>query len=121
MYELLFHPDAINALKTLEEDAGLARQHKAVIKALDFLKENPRYPGLNAHSMTGVSCPHGDVLFTAYAQNNTPAAMRIFFCYQPKAQPTKKSESTKHSKLKSSPESYISVPTILIVDITKHL
>jgi hypothetical protein len=70
-------------LADLAADAGLARQLKAVQKALGILQINPRHPGLSAHPMVGQTCPHNSTLFVAYAQNNTPAAYRIFFCYQP--------------------------------------
>lgn len=76
--------DAAEAqLAALEADAGLHRQLKAVRKALGLLQTNPQHPGLNVHPFKGEPCPHGDTLFEAYAQNRTPGAYRIFFCYVP--------------------------------------
>jgi hypothetical protein len=81
-------PDADAHLAALEGDKGLARQCRAVLKALGFLQVDPNYRGLNVHAMTGRTCPHGGTLFVAYAQNRTPGAYRIFFCYPPDARGT---------------------------------
>jgi hypothetical protein len=56
---------------------------KAVAKALRLLAENPRHPGLKTHEYSSVQGPDGVKAFEAYAQNNTPGAYRIFFCYHP--------------------------------------
>lgn len=74
---------AAKQLEALDADQGLFRQAKAVKKALGLLQADPNYPGLNVHPMKGETCPHGDTLYTAYAQNKTPGAWRIFFCYPP--------------------------------------
>jgi hypothetical protein len=42
---------------------------------------NPRHPGLNTHKFSGLTGPNGEDIFEAYAENNTPGALRIFFCY----------------------------------------
>lgn len=52
--------------------------------ALGKLQINPRHGSLNTHEFKGVTCPHGDKLWEAYAQNRTPGAYRIFWCYMPK-------------------------------------
>jgi hypothetical protein len=82
-FQLDRSPAAAAQLDELERDAGLHRQLKAVRKALGFLQVDPNYPGLNVHPFKGTPCPHGDTLFEAYAQNKTPGAYRIFFCYPP--------------------------------------
>ncbi|MES1176490.1 MAG: hypothetical protein ABUL62_19355 [Myxococcales bacterium] len=82
-FELERTDAAAGQLAALEADAGLHRQLKAVRKALGLLQQDPNYRGLNVHSVKGAVCPHGDTLFEAYAQNNTPGAYRIFFCYPP--------------------------------------
>ncbi len=83
--QLEFTPVAADQLAALDADRGLLRQLKAVRKALGFLQVNPNYPSLNVHPMQGTACPHDDTLFIAYAQNRTPGAYRIFFCYPPKS------------------------------------
>lgn len=82
-FELARTDAADRQLAALEADPGLFRQLKAVRKALGLLQQDPNYRGLNVHSVKGAACPHGDTLFEAYAQNNTPGAYRIFFCYPP--------------------------------------
>jgi hypothetical protein len=58
---------------------------KQVHKCLSLLAENPRHPGLRTHVF--VSCTHpfdaNQKVFVAYAQNRTPAAYRVFWCYGP--------------------------------------
>jgi hypothetical protein len=54
-----------------------------VKKALRLLENDPRHPGLRTHEWSAVGCPHGDKIWEAYAENNTPGAYRIFFCYMP--------------------------------------
>lgn len=58
--------------------------YKQVAKTLSFLT-NPRHPGLKTHEFGSLVNPidkHGKV-FEAYAQNNTPGAYRVFWCYGP--------------------------------------
>ena len=56
-----------------------------VRKCIDFLLENPRHPGLNTHEFRTRSNPYDEdaKVFEAYAQQNTPAAYRVFWCYGP--------------------------------------
>src|SRR4051794_34492986 len=75
--------EAARQLAALESDAGLHVQLKAVRKALARLEHDPNHPGLNVHRFKGETCPHGDTLWEAYAQNRTSGAYRIFFCYPP--------------------------------------
>jgi hypothetical protein len=82
-FQLERSPKAAEQLAELERDAGLYRQLKAVRKALGFLQVDPDYRSLNVHPLIGETCPHGGTLFEAYAQNKTPGAYRIFFCYPP--------------------------------------
>jgi len=58
---------------------------KQVAKAVRLLAENPRHPGLNTHEFVSIPHPfHDDAkVFEAYAQNQTPGAYRIFWCYGP--------------------------------------
>jgi hypothetical protein len=83
MFRLQFTAIAASQLAELERDTGRFRQFRAVRKALARLEQNPNYPALNVHPFRGELCPHGRALFEAYAQNRTPGAFRIFFCYDP--------------------------------------
>lgn len=64
------------------KDAGLFRH---VHKCLTLLAENPRHPGLRTHEYHSVDNPvrAGEKVFEAYAQNRTPGAYRVFWCYGP--------------------------------------
>lgn len=56
---------------------------KRVTKALRFLKNDPHHPGLEAHKwdiLRGRALGGGDI-WTAYVENNTPSAWRIFYYY----------------------------------------
>lgn len=78
---LSFTPGAKEDLKGLKESAHLAKRFKAVSKALKLLVDNPRYPGLQTHAYTSLCGPNGEKVFEAYAEQETPAAYRIFFYY----------------------------------------
>jgi hypothetical protein len=88
MFALKMSEQADQQLSALKSDRSQLRRAKAVGKALRFLAENPRHPSLNTHVWTGELCPHGEKQFEAYAENNTPGAYRIFFCYAPGEQQT---------------------------------
>ncbi len=82
-FKLLFTKSADADLKALEKDNGLSKRLKAVRKALAYLENNPRHPGLNTHKYNALSGKNGEEVFEAYAENNTPAAYRIFWHYGP--------------------------------------
>lgn len=42
-----------------------------------------RHPSLRTHKYHGETGPHGQEVFEAYAQNRTPGAYRVFWCYGP--------------------------------------
>lgn len=59
---------------------------KQVYKTVNLLMKNPRHPSLHTHEFDSIEHPFDakQKIFEAYAQNNTPAAYRIFWCYGPK-------------------------------------
>jgi hypothetical protein len=59
--------------------------YKQVAKTLALLK-NPRNPGLQTHEYDSLQNPFNksEKVFEAYAQNKTPGAYRVFWCYGPK-------------------------------------
>lgn len=59
---------------------------KQIDKTIDFLLSNPRHPSLNTHEFDSLAHPYKqkEKVFEAYAQNKTPAAYRVFWCYGPK-------------------------------------
>lgn len=58
---------------------------KQIYKAIELLKTNPRHPALKTHEFGSEEHPwdKNAKVFEAYAQNNTPGAYRIFWCYGP--------------------------------------
>lgn len=83
IFELDFSEQAKSQLKNLKQDKALAKRYKAVTKALAKLQQNPRYPSLQTHEFYSLSGPNGEKIFEAYAEQDTPAAYRIFFHYGP--------------------------------------
>ena len=85
MFEILFTQTAGEELERLEsspEAKGLVKQIK---KSLGYLATNPKHPSLKTHSYDSISHPYDSKqkVFEAYAQNNTPSAYRLFWCYGP--------------------------------------
>jgi len=64
------------------KDEGLFKQ---VHKTIALLGSNPKHPGLRTHEYDSIPNPHDkkQKVFEAYAQNNTPGAYRVFWCYGP--------------------------------------
>ena len=82
-FQLKFTKEADGNLRALETDKGREKRLKAVRKALGYLEVNPRHKGLNTHKYSSLKGPNGEEVFEAYAENNTPAAYRIFWHYGP--------------------------------------
>ena len=85
MFELRFTPSARGSLTGLEKSPSKAGLVKQIKKSLGYLQTNPKHPSLNTHEYSSMSHPfHSkEKVFEAYAQNNTPSAYRIFWCYGP--------------------------------------
>jgi hypothetical protein len=58
---------------------------KQVHKTVSLLRANPKHPGLRTHEYTSIENPYDKTqkVFEAYAQNKTPGAYRVFWCYGP--------------------------------------
>ena len=82
-FKLRFTNQAKADLADLEIDASAAKRLKAVRKTLGWLERNPRHPSLHTHAYSELSGPNGEKVYEAYAENRTPAAFRIFWCYGP--------------------------------------
>jgi hypothetical protein len=82
-FELMFTEQADKDLTILEKNANLKKRLKAVRKALGYLQINPRHPSLNTHKFSSLQGESKEEIFEAYAENNTPAAYRIFWHYGP--------------------------------------
>jgi len=64
------------------KDEGLFKQ---VHKCIQHLIRIPKQPGLATHEYRSLSNPYDEKgkVFEAYAQNDTPGAYRVFWCYGP--------------------------------------
>jgi hypothetical protein len=82
-FSIVFSATAAGQLGRLEKDRGLAKRFKAVRKTLGRLEINPRHPGLQSHKVQSLSGPKGEEAFEVYAEQATPAAYRVFWCYGP--------------------------------------
>ena len=58
---------------------------KQAAKAVALLLSNPKHPSLATHPYDSLEHPFdsSEKVFEAYAQNKTPNAYRIFWCYGP--------------------------------------
>lgn len=100
--ELKFTEESLRQFEQLGKSKSLAKQYKAVRNALRLLQNDPTHPGLHPHKYDSLSGPSNCDVFEAYAQNNTPGAYRIFWCYYP---PKSKTQN---------------LPCITIIAITPH-
>ena len=83
MFEFEFTNLAKKQLRNLKYNKGLIKKYKAVLSALTKLQNNPRHPSLNTHPYESLQGLNAEKIFVAYAENNAPAAYRIFFHYGP--------------------------------------
>jgi hypothetical protein len=101
MVKPVWTPDAARKFRELEEAVLAARANrqtkkqtksskqeglfKQVREAIAKLEQTPRHPGLNTHEYDSIPNPYdkNQKVFEAYAQNKTPGAYRIFWCYGP--------------------------------------
>lgn len=81
MYFLSFTSEAKENLKELKSSRHLEKRFKAVSKALKYLVEDPRHPGLQTHLYSSIFGPNKEKVFEAYAEQDTPSAYRVFFYY----------------------------------------
>lgn len=80
-YRLKLTPDALTAWELLKSTNP--KRWKKVNRALQFLENNPRHPSLCVHKWDTLKgrAPGGGDIWTAYVENKTPSAWRIFFFY----------------------------------------
>ncbi len=76
-----------NDLSTRKQQGKLDKEEekffKKLVKALAFLGQNPRHPGLASHEIDDLTRKYGMKIFQSYLENNTPAAGRLFWAYGP--------------------------------------
>jgi hypothetical protein len=74
------------ARRTVEGKVGKEDEKffKKFVKALAWLRENPRHNSLASHEIDDLSRKHGFKIFQSYLENNTPSAGRLFWAYGPR-------------------------------------
>jgi hypothetical protein len=80
---IIFSVAAAAQLRQLEKDRGLGKRLKAVRKTIGRLEVDPRHPALQSHQFVSLSGPNGEEAFVSYAEQDTPAAYRVIWCYGP--------------------------------------
>ncbi len=85
MIRLNFTTGAKRTLEELARNAGQRKRLNSVQKALGLLQKNQRHQSLHTHKYESLRGPSGEEIFEAYAENQTPAAYRIFWYYGPEA------------------------------------
>jgi len=83
LFELEWTEEAEGAYNLLKGDASQKKRHKAVKKTIKFLATNPRCNSLQTHEYSSLKGPNGEKVFEAYAEQDTPAAYRVFWYYGP--------------------------------------
>ncbi len=102
--ELRFKPTADEQLAYLENSPAHKGTLKQVRKTLGYLETNLQAKSLQNHPHESLTRRYGIPVFQAYAQQNTPAAYRVFWHYGP-------DEKDKNGKR---------IPIITILAITHH-
>lgn len=82
-FKLNYSEEAEGQFLGLENSKDKIAQYRAVAKTLGLMQTNLRHPSLNTHKFDAVSSPFGGEVFESYAQNKTPGAYRVFWCYGP--------------------------------------
>ena len=83
LFEIFFTKEAEKQFNKLKLDKGLEKRYKSVKKAIKYLSINPRHKSLQTHEYVSFKGPNGEKVFVAYAEQNTPAAYRVFWYYGP--------------------------------------
>lgn len=83
MFDLEWTGEAKETYQLLKADASQQKRYSAVRKTISFLAMDPRHNSLQTHEFTSLKGPNGEKVFEAYAEQNTPAAYRVFWYYGP--------------------------------------
>ncbi|WP_011175962.1 hypothetical protein [Candidatus Protochlamydia amoebophila] len=82
-FKLKYSAEAKDQFLALESSKDKNSQYKAVAKTLGLMQINLRHPSLNTHKFGAIFSPFDGEVFESYAQNKTPGAYRVFWCYGP--------------------------------------
>ena len=80
-------PLLVLSMRAIEQLCDLYRKdknkYKKVYKTLKNMMENLCHPGLQTHKIQSKFGPSGEDIWTAYVENKTPSAWRVFWYYGP--------------------------------------
>ncbi len=82
MFNLKFTEETLKQLSKMKKQ-GLKTKLKKIKTTLDYLKENPRHPGLHTHKYQSLKTLDNREVFQSYVENKTSAAYRVFWHYGP--------------------------------------
>ena len=82
-FTLRFTQEALSQLDRLEHSPGLKKRLKAVRKSLGLMETNLKHNSLQTHKYDSLADGNGEGVFESYAEQDTPAAYRIFWHYGP--------------------------------------
>jgi hypothetical protein len=83
LFDLVWAKEAEENYSQLKGNPSQNKHYKAVKKTIQLLGENPRHNSLQTHEYLSLIGPRGEKVFEAYAEQNTPAAYRVFWYYGP--------------------------------------
>lgn len=83
MFEIYWTHRSETDFNLLKSEPSLNKQYRAVKKTITLLAANPRHNSLHSHEFSSLKGPQGGKVFEAYAEQNTPAAFRVFWYYGP--------------------------------------
>jgi len=97
LFEILWTLQSQSDYLRLKSEPSLQKRYKAVKKTIQLLASDPRHNSLQTHEFSSLKGPHGEKIFEAYAEQNTPAAYRVFWYYGPSKDQITIIAITKHS------------------------
>jgi len=80
-YTVILSTDARNTYNRLAVENR--SKYNKVRKTLGLMETNIRSSSLKTHEYAYFSGPNGEKVYTAYVENKTPAAYRVFWYYGP--------------------------------------
>ena len=95
-FQILWTPEAAYQFQVLQDAASVAVRQGRKTKQFSLFQQvegcihklsaqGPRHPGLRSHPFSSLTNPlnPAEKVFESYAQNRTPGAYRVFWCYGP--------------------------------------
>jgi hypothetical protein len=75
--------DLVDRARRDQLDKTEQKFYRKLVKALGYLRENPRHNSLASHEIDVLSRRCGLRVFQSYLESKTPAAGRVFWAYGP--------------------------------------